>query len=337
MSNQTNDNIKGVSAPILSICIPTYNRSFYLKDCLKDLCDQFIKNPELSDDVEIIISDNDSMDDTHGIVSEYRKRFKNIRYFKTIKNLGFDLNVVNAVEKAGGKYCMYLGDDDAIAIGGVKFLTDYLKDKEISVLTFEITDYSNLKKSGMTNATINDNLIYVTNSHDDFFRKGYSEGVFSNFIFNKMLWLENVNVNDFITGWLYYDVIVKMSSVAKHPLIHISYPITYAKQGCLWNKNGGEFFAFITYKKLVERWLAYDYDKNIFNEILVGMPKRLIIILLRAKGHDLKTSYKNMKILYDEFHNDFSYFMMATIIFYIPNWIVKLMRDFNKKFTRIKT
>jgi glycosyltransferase involved in cell wall biosynthesis len=287
--------------------------------------------------VEIFISDNNSIDDTQRIVSECQRKFGNIHYFKNDKNVGFDLNVVNSIEKSRGKYCMYLGDDDAIAIGGIRFLVDYLKRTEISVLTYDMKDYAYLKDSRIHDGDIPDTLIHSTTSHDDFLRKGYSLGIFSYFTFDRKLWLANVDTKDFIEGWLYHDVIVKMSAMAEHPLVHISYPITYAKQDCLWVKGGGEISAFLNSKKLFEKWLTYDeYDTSIFTNILDAMPKRLIVILLRAKGHDLAVSSKNFKLLYAEFHTSRLYFSIATVIFFVPNWIIKLARDFNKKITKIK-
>ncbi len=322
--------------PILSICIPTYNRSFLLKDCLRDLTDQLINDPKTLNNTEIVISDNDSKDDTKKIVLEYQKRCKNIKYFKNEKNVGFDLNVVNSIKKACGKYCMYLGDDDAIAIGGIRFIFNYLKNNDISVLTYDNKDYSFLKESQIKDGNIVNNLIYSTMSHNNFYEKGYSTGTFSLFTFNRDSWLKAVDVKNNV-GWLYYDVIIKMSSLGIKPLIHISYPLVYLKQNCLWNKNGGEIFAFLTYKKLLEKWQTYNYNKNIFNNELTPMPKKLIIILLRAKGNDLKISLDNYKQIYKAFYKNYFYMLIATIIFFIPNKIIKIVRDLNKKVTKIKT
>ena len=42
--------------PLLSICIPTFNRASYLKQAL----DAYVNNTSLNEDVEIVISDNAS-------------------------------------------------------------------------------------------------------------------------------------------------------------------------------------------------------------------------------------------------------------------------------------
>ena len=43
---------------LVSICIPTYNSEKYIKDCLESVINQSYKN------IEIIISDNNSTDNT---------------------------------------------------------------------------------------------------------------------------------------------------------------------------------------------------------------------------------------------------------------------------------
>ena len=48
-----------MNKPLLSICIPTYNRSYYLKECLDCIVCQF-RDKEVCDQVEIVISDNAS-------------------------------------------------------------------------------------------------------------------------------------------------------------------------------------------------------------------------------------------------------------------------------------
>ncbi|MBE6377302.1 MAG: glycosyltransferase family 2 protein [Lentisphaerae bacterium] len=62
---------------LLSICIPTYNRAEYLKKSLESLVNQECwPHPE----VEIVISNNASTDDTAAVIAEYVSRYpENIR------------------------------------------------------------------------------------------------------------------------------------------------------------------------------------------------------------------------------------------------------------------
>ena len=54
----------------LSICIPTCNRAEYLPVMLDSIFKQAV-----FDGVEVVISDNNSYDDTHRIVKEYQEKY----------------------------------------------------------------------------------------------------------------------------------------------------------------------------------------------------------------------------------------------------------------------
>lgn len=70
----------------LSICIPTYNRSTYLCDTIESI----ISQPEFTetDEVEIVISDNCSEDDTETVVKKYTERYpQKIKYSRNAENI----------------------------------------------------------------------------------------------------------------------------------------------------------------------------------------------------------------------------------------------------------
>lgn len=94
---------------LLSICIPTYNRAPYLKQCL----DSLVCQPEfLKGDVEIVISDNASTDGTMILIKNYQKKYKNITYHRNTKNIGIR-NIGLVATMAHGMFCK-LGNDNLI-------------------------------------------------------------------------------------------------------------------------------------------------------------------------------------------------------------------------------
>lgn len=70
--------------PLLSLCIPTYNRSQYLKKSIDSIiCQQeFLRGK-----VEIVISDNASEDDTREVAEAYLKKYDNIFYNRNEMNV----------------------------------------------------------------------------------------------------------------------------------------------------------------------------------------------------------------------------------------------------------
>lgn len=102
--------------PILSICLPTYNQP----NSVRAFFESIIK--QLTSDIEIIIRDDSSNNETESIVKEYTNRLPiSVRYFKGEKSKtgGYDKALLFLTEEARGKYIWWYGDDimanDAVA------------------------------------------------------------------------------------------------------------------------------------------------------------------------------------------------------------------------------
>lgn len=85
--------------PLLSICIPTYNRSKYLKRSLDSVV---IQGEFLNGMVEVVISDNASTDDTETVVKPYLEKYDNIYYYRNDENVR-DKNFPIVLSKAHGQ------------------------------------------------------------------------------------------------------------------------------------------------------------------------------------------------------------------------------------------
>ena len=111
-------------APILSICIFTYNRAHLLGSALGSLVAQV---KELGDEVELIVSDNCSLDNTREIVEQMSQRCP-IRYHRNDENIGSIRNARQSVEKlARGEFCWLLGDDELVRKGALRAIVQALK------------------------------------------------------------------------------------------------------------------------------------------------------------------------------------------------------------------
>jgi glycosyltransferase involved in cell wall biosynthesis len=108
--------------PLLTLAIPTYNRSRYLRELLSVLHDQVIGESR----VELIISDNASPDDTPSVVAEFQQLGLPVRYLRNPENIGADSNFLQCFKQARGKYFWLFGDDDIIVPGGISQILSLL-------------------------------------------------------------------------------------------------------------------------------------------------------------------------------------------------------------------
>lgn len=107
------------TTPLLSVCIPTYNRSDYLSKGLISVAGQI--DSENLPLVELVISDNASTDKTPGVVSEFVAQHPELRvsYHRNEKNLGIDANIYAVIKLAVGTFVFMLSDDDILLPGAL--------------------------------------------------------------------------------------------------------------------------------------------------------------------------------------------------------------------------
>lgn len=108
--------------PIVAFCIPTYNRASFLKQSLES----YVTNDGFDDDVEIVISDNASTDETQSIGEYYANHYPNIHYFRNDENIR-DANFPLALDRATAHYVKLMNDNIPIASGGLKFVKEHVR------------------------------------------------------------------------------------------------------------------------------------------------------------------------------------------------------------------
>lgn len=117
--------------PLVSVLIPTYNRVNYLEIALQSALDQTYQN------IEIIICDDSTNDDSKRMLMRYLKIHPQIHYYTNRGNLGeYGLNnFKKCIEFANGEYINFLNDDDIFYPKKIERMVEYLNDKTISLVT----------------------------------------------------------------------------------------------------------------------------------------------------------------------------------------------------------
>jgi len=102
-----------VRTPLLSICIATYNRASYIGETLDSII------PQLDDDVEILVVDGASTDDTETVVRNFVRNESRMRYVRLPAKGGVDQDYDKSIELAHGEFCWLFTDDDLLRPGAV--------------------------------------------------------------------------------------------------------------------------------------------------------------------------------------------------------------------------
>ena len=113
----------------LSICIPTYNRAALIGKTLESIIAQ------ATGDVEIVVSDNASTDNTAEVIKGFTAKFPRLVYVQQEINKGADANFMNVVSNASGEYCWLLGSDDVMKAGALRKVLEELSAAPAVLLT----------------------------------------------------------------------------------------------------------------------------------------------------------------------------------------------------------
>jgi len=116
--------------PVLTVAIPTYNRAESLKKTLEVLREQY------DEAIEILVSDNNSTDDTSQLVPVFQQNMPYLRYHRNACNLGFDANIVKLYELSRTRYIWFLGDDDPVEDRAIENILQALSKYNPTVAVF---------------------------------------------------------------------------------------------------------------------------------------------------------------------------------------------------------
>lgn len=120
-----------IEKPVLTLCIPIYNRLAYLERQLE----RFSEDKELFDrKIQLMISDNCSTDDLESCCKKFQEQGLKLTYHRQETNIGPDKNFEWGFYHAEGKYVWLLGSDDVPVSGFLKRLVGYLDDSDYGLV-----------------------------------------------------------------------------------------------------------------------------------------------------------------------------------------------------------
>jgi len=106
----------------LSLCIPTYNFGRFIAETLHSILQQ-----DGADEIEVVVVDGASTDNTADVVTGLQKQYSQIKYFRLPTKGGIDRDMAKSVELASGEYCWLFSSDDTMRSGALELALNEIK------------------------------------------------------------------------------------------------------------------------------------------------------------------------------------------------------------------
>jgi glycosyltransferase involved in cell wall biosynthesis len=103
---------------LVSICIPTYNGTVFIAEAMDSAIAQTYEN------LEIIVSDDSSEDETLKIIESYKQKTNIPIYINNHQPTGIGANWNNSIKKANGEYIKFLFQDDVLSPNCIQEMVD---------------------------------------------------------------------------------------------------------------------------------------------------------------------------------------------------------------------
>ncbi len=223
----------------LSICIASYKRGDVIGQTLESIAQQ------LTPEVEVVVFDGNSGDNTRSAVLEYHELNPNIRYFNEEINSGVDQDFDKAVGYARGKFCWLMTDDDLLEEQAIaQVMRELQSNPELVVVDAKVmnSDFSRtLQNSRMF---LNQDL-YFDSANDHFLEAAGDQLSFIGcVIINRELWLSRERAQFYGSLFIHVGVILQSPPIQK--IIVLAKPLVKIRYGnAMWTPRSFEIWMFL--------------------------------------------------------------------------------------------
>jgi len=325
---------------LLTIAIPTFKRASYLDETLKQLKNELKKCQTYN--IEILISDNASEDNTREVVRQHKK-YVDIKYIRNHKNIGSDKNFAQCFNEANGHYVLLLGDDDIFVDSALLKLLKILENKKNGVVCMRPYGFNRDFRSEFPGRA-GKNFVF-TELNLFLVKINALMTLISSCVINKHL-IPNIDANDYCgSNLIQVNLLIEAASKASHNTFMGSYMIA-----CKRNNSGG-FISRIFVKNLgaildsyiSKGLLAEDIKKIDFKLMLVYYPQYLFKFILFSNKSIKKNAFLSSnefrpdidyQDFYSRYHNRISFYFLIYPFFKFPRPFAILWGSFLTFFGR---
>lgn len=265
----------------VSIIVPVYNVYEYLDKCLKSLVNQELK------EIEIIIVNDGSPDNSQEIIDKYQKKYPNIKAYKK-ENSGLSDTRNMGIKYASGEYIAFVDSDDTIKSDMFLKMYEKAKSGDFDIVTSDIkyvySDHDEVIKTTPYNDTEDIRKVFI-DLYPAVCPKIFKRELFTknNLKFKSGVWFEDVEFMYRLLPYIkkigvihepFYEYLQREKSITSSisPKIYdyidnMNGVVDYYKENGLYEKYHKELeYAYVRYLYATFIKTCLGYDKTSFME-----------------------------------------------------------------------
>ena len=267
-----------MSAMRLSFCISTRNRGALLGETLASIISQ------ATEDVEIVIVDGASTDNTSDVVRSIQASFPRLRYVRQTENTGIDQGFAEAVHLARGEYCWLFSDDDLLKPDAIKTVLDAIKENDgLVIVNTEVLNATLEKVLEPQRLSLRANRRYRANQMQALFIDVANHLSFIGCVIVKTELWNSRDKKDYLGSYFVHVGIIFQSTLPQDTLV-IAKPLVSVRYGnASWLEKYFEIWMF-KWPELI--WSFAAFSESAKRQVCPKEPWRKLktLLLHRAKG-----------------------------------------------------
>jgi len=227
------------SSPTLSVCIATYNRAAFIAETLDSILEQ------ITADVELIVVDGASPDNTAEVIGRVALRYPALRYYRQDENSGVDRDYDKAVGYAAGEYCWLMTDDDVLVPGALRRVLAALEaGPDLLVVNSGVRNRDLSITLESPRLDVSEDLEFDANRREEFFAKTANYLAFiGGVVIRRDLWLARDRESYYGTLFIHVGVIFQRPPIGKSMVL--AAPLILVRNGnAMWTPRAFEIWTF---------------------------------------------------------------------------------------------
>lgn len=329
---------------LLAICIPTFNRSKYLNGLLKNISSEAAKYG-ISNELQVVIVDGQSEDDTEGMVNSF-KIGCDLKYFRRLKKVGIDRDIMKCVELSDAKYSWLFSDDDRFTDGAISYILNVLRsENELSGCFCNRLSYDFQMEQRV--AEVNEWPGKVLTSNQLFVDKseciktiGMDFGFISSQVVNSRKWKEAVGDEDYGDLYQCYYLMVHFLFKMMNEncrWLYIHQPLVKQRTGndTLLNREGvikRQTIEHVSFEKILKLHYNSGTEEHyaFFKKIVNRLPRA--IANLKSQNISISTQKYLFKLHYKKYRRYIQFWYLVIPIYFLPNILLLYVKKFYFKY-----